>query len=253
MTVISPNDWVLVLTAEGRRYLLRAEPGKQFHTHRGILNFDDVLGKPFGSRAGAFYALKPTIHEIIKKGVKRQTQIVYPKDSGYLLLKLSVQPGARVLEIGAGSGAMSILFANFVRPSGHVTSYELREEFVALAAKNLERFGLAEFATLTHGDVRNGLANSEFDACFIDVREPWEVFEIAWGALLGGAMLGTLVPTTNQAQQCIAALEALKFTDIEMVELLERSYKINAERLRPVDRMVAHTAYLITARKVLEK
>ncbi|MGH8103592.1 MAG: tRNA (adenine-N1)-methyltransferase [bacterium] len=253
MSAIAPNDWVLVLTAEGRRYLLRAEPGKQFHTHRGILNYDDILGRPFGARAGTFYALKPTFHEIIKKGVKRQTQIVYPKDSGYLLLKLGVQPGAHVLEIGAGSGAMSILLANFVRPSGHVTSYEMREEFVTLASKNLERFGLAAFVTLKHRDVRNGLDEDDCDACFIDVREPWELFEAAWRALSGGAMLGTLVPTTNQAQQCIAALDALKFMDIEMVELLERPYKTNAERLRPADRMVAHTAFLITARKVLEK
>jgi len=253
MAQIEEGNRVLILTAEGRRYLLPVKGNGAFHTHRGYIEFSEIIGKEWGAKVKTFYLLPPTFEEVMKKGIRRQTQIVYPRDGGYLLLRMNIHPGSRVLEIGTGSGAMTALFANFVRPNGKVFTYEVREEFFHLSRKNMEALGLDEFVVFHLKDAREGVEETEVNVCFVDVKTPWEFLEIAWKSLVGGGMLGTLLPTTNQVQQLLKSVESFPFVDVQVVELLERRYKVNAERLRPEDRMVAHTGYLITARKVLEK
>lgn len=244
---------MLILTPEGRRYLLPVKRSGAFHTHRGYVEFSEIIGQEWGTKVKSFYFLPPTFEEVMKKGIRRQTQIVYPKDGGYLLLRMNIHPGSWVLEIGTGSGAMTALFANYVRPNGKVFTYEVREEFFHLSRKNVMALGLEEFVVFHLKDAREGVEEAEVHACFIDVKTPWEFLQIAWKSLVGGGMLGTILPTTNQVQEWLKSLEAFPFVDVQVVELLERRYKGNAERLRPEDRMVAHTGFLITARKVLEK
>ncbi|MCC6049006.1 MAG: tRNA (adenine-N1)-methyltransferase, partial [Thermodesulfobacterium sp.] len=207
---------------------------------------DKVLGK----KGALFFILKPTIYDFIMN-IERQTQIIYPKDVGYILLKLDVGPGKKVLECGTGSGALTLAFAYAVGEEGRVITYEKEERFFQLAKRNLERFGLAHRVELKLKEVVDSFDETDVDALFLDVREPWLLLKPAWDALKPGHPLGILVPTTNQVSQVLTHLLSLPFKDVEVLEILVRRYKPNPERLRPEDRMVAHTGYLIFTKKVL--
>jgi tRNA (adenine57-N1/adenine58-N1)-methyltransferase len=225
-------------------------------------------------------------------GVRRETQIVYPKDACYICFKLSLKHGDRVIEVGTGSGALTLLFSRAVGPAGMVVSFEKEERHYKNARKNIERFAGSPNVDLRladvidfHGPARGNLSSehgeregeagyplaggalpmegatrapviaqegTEFDAAFIDVREPWSVLERVWGSLKVSGSLGIIVPTTNQVSETLRALQPL-FGDIEVLEIFLRKYKTVADRLRPDDRMVAHTGYLIFGRKVTEQ
>jgi tRNA (adenine57-N1/adenine58-N1)-methyltransferase len=194
--------------------------------------------------------LQPSTLDLIMQ-VKRTSQIIYPKEVGYLLLKMNIFPGQHVVEAGTGSGALTLALARAVQPGGRVHTYEEREEFQENARKNIERVGLAPFVDFKVRDIREGFDERDANALFLDVREPWLFLQQAHAALAGGGFFGALVPTTNQVSDVLAEMERLgRWIEVEVSEILHRFYKPNAERLRPADRMVAHTGYLIFARKV---
>jgi tRNA (adenine57-N1/adenine58-N1)-methyltransferase len=168
------------------------------------------------------------------------------------LLKLSVAPGQRIIEAGTGSGGLTTILAMAVGPTGRVISYDRREDMQALARKNLERVGLAERVTLKLRDLAEGVdeEDREADAFFLDVATPHEYTAQVHAALKGGGFFGCLVPTTNQVSALLAAMRRDRLGFVEVCELMQRYYKPVADRLRPVDRMVAHTGYLIFARAV---
>lgn len=252
MALTQPHDLVLLLTEEGRRYLLELGPGREFHCPSGRVSHDELLGQPYGSRVITdrerwIALLQPSTSDLIMH-LRRRTQIVYPKEIGYLLLWMDIGPGKRVIEAGTGSGAMAVALARHVQPTGRVYSYELREEFQEIARRNLKRYGLLDWVELKVRDITQGFDERNADALFLDVRQPWEYLEQAQAALKGGGFFGSLVPTTNQLVQLIKGLRGARFIGIEVKELLLRPYKVNANRLRPEDRMVAHTGYLALAR-----
>ncbi len=247
MALMRENDLILIVH-EGNRYLKKLEPKKIFHTKRGTLDYSSLVGLHFGIRVGSYEVFEPTLEDVIMYGLRRETQIVYPKDACYVCLKLSLGEGARVIEAGTGSGALTILFSRTVGSSGMVVSIEKEEKHHRNAQKNIERFGRNDNIELRLGDLAE-YDGSGFDAAFIDVREPWFVIEKAWSFLKDSGMLGVIVPTSNQVSETLRAMPQL-FGDIEVLELLLRKYKTVADRLRPDDRMVAHTGYLIFGRKV---
>jgi tRNA (adenine57-N1/adenine58-N1)-methyltransferase len=173
---------------------------------------------------------------------------MFPKDIGYALLKLNAGRGKRIVEAGTGSGAMAIALAHSVCPDGRVYSYEAREDMLNLACKNLELHGLLPYVELKQRDIREGFGERDVDACFLDVREPWEYLEQVRQAVKPGGFFGALVPTTNQVIDILHGLQRCGFGAVEVEELLLRPYKPVPGRMRPVDRMVAHTGYLIFAR-----
>jgi tRNA (adenine57-N1/adenine58-N1)-methyltransferase len=181
----------------------------------------------------------------------RASQIVYPKDIGYILMKLSVAPGSRVIEAGAGSGALTCAFAIYVAPGGRLYSYEARADMLKLARSNVARLGLDQAVTFQQRDVQaEGFDETDVDAVFLDMREPWLALSHAATALANGGFLGTLVPTVNQVVSMAYALERGPFRDVEIAEIMLRQYKTTAERIRPLDRMTAHTGFLLFARKI---
>ncbi len=250
-----PGDIVLLLGPDGKRLLHRLTPGQQVHTHLGFFTHDSIVGLPYGSLVStqlghSYVLLEPSTLDLIMQ-VKRTSQIVYPKEIGYLLLKMNIFPGQQVVEAGTGSGALTLALARAVQPDGRVHTYEEREEFQANARRNIERVGLAPFVDFKVRDIREGFDEHNVDALFLDVREPWLFLQQAHAALAGGGFFGALVPTTNQVTDVLAEMDRLgRWIEIEVSEILHRFYKPNAERLRPADRMVAHTGYLIFARKV---
>ncbi len=231
-------------------------PGAEDHisTHKGVLNLNDLKDKDLGDvvRTHLGYPLvitRPSIRDAIMFGIKRKTQIVYPKDVGYILTRLSPFSGARILEIGTGSGAMTLAFAWLVGDRGKVYTLDKREEFLHLARENLKMFGLDHRVEFILSDLSEPPNIEEADMMFIDVKNPGEVFPSASKKLKPSAPFGMILPTFNQVKEILAMLKEEEATDIEVVEILERSYKINPERLRPKDRMVAHTGFLVFGRK----
>ena len=255
MNVAQENDLVLLIGQDRKQFVVRLEPGGQLQTHRGYLNHDDLLGQPLGrevlSHLGySFVILQPSTSDLISQ-LKRTTQIMYPKDIGYTLLKLSVVPGDRVIEAGTGSGGLAVALARAVGPGGKVCSYEIRPDILNLARKNLEALGLADCVSFKLRDIAEGFDETGVDALFLDVRRPWAYLAQVTAALKDSGFFGAILPTANQVADLVRGLEEQRtFGHIEVEEVLVRPYKAAPSRLRPMDRMVAHTGYLVFARKV---
>jgi len=252
-----PEGPVYLLFDDGTRALLHVDPDAQgtYGTHRGTLSLAEVLKAETGSvlttNIGArVRVLRPSLEDLLMR-VRRKTQIVYPKDAGFTLLKLGLRPGDRVFETGSGSGAMTIALAWAVSPSGRVVTYEREEAFLRLARENVTRAGFADVVEFVHADASQAIAGGPYDAAFIDVREPWSVLAPLREALRPGALVAFLLPTTNQVQKLLQSLQ-MGFTDVEVLEILHRYYKPNPARLRPEDRMTGHTGYLVFARREVE-
>ncbi len=251
MNRIQPGDWVILFSPDEKRFLIQIQEGQVLHTHKGSIPHNELSDLEYGTQHRGFILCKPSLEEIILKGIRRQTQIVYPKDAGLLAVKLSLCTGKFILEIGSGSGAFTTFLSHLLFPDGKVISYEIQEAFLRLAQKNVQRFGNSQLVELRLGDPRDYLPEKDFDAIVVDVKTPWDFLPLCWEKLKGGHPIAFTLPTTNQVQQLLQTLEASQFTSIEVTELLERKYKPVAARLRPEDRMIAHTIFLITARKFI--
>jgi tRNA (adenine57-N1/adenine58-N1)-methyltransferase len=250
--MIASGQIVVLISPQGKRYMHKLTPGGEVHTQEGKLSLDEVAEAGYGGCARThlgkpYLVLKPTVYDLIK-GVKRQTQIMYPKEIGYVLLKLGIGPGSTVIESGTGSAGLTLALAWFVGDTGKVYTYERREDFFKLAMKNLDRVGLLHRVEQVNQDIGQGFKHTGADALFLDVREPWLYLEHIPRAVTPGAMCGFLLPTTNQVSDLLRGLDAGPFAEIEVLEILVRRYKPVADRLRPDDRMVAHTGFLIFAR-----
>lgn len=249
MRTIQDGSYILIVYGE-RRYLKKVKKGEHFSGKGGAIPYDDILGKNFPLRFKEYSIQEPTLEDIIMLGIKRETQIVYPKDSAYICMKLNLKDGSRVLEVGTGSGALTLFLSRACGPNGFVLSVEKEERHLRNAKRNLEAFLEFQNVRLILADFLQLEIEERFDACFIDVREPWVYFDKVFEVLREGAVFGTILPTTNQVVETLRFLEA-KCELLEVQEILVRNYKTVPERLRPVDRMVAHTGYLIFGRKGL--
>jgi tRNA (adenine57-N1/adenine58-N1)-methyltransferase len=252
--LVQPHDVALLISRDHKRFLIRLVPGEQLHTHRGIIPHDTCIGGTWGREILThldypFLLLDPSTADLIQD-IKRTTQIIFPKDAAYILMRLSIQPGSVVIEAGSGSGGLTTALARAAMPGGRVISYEVRPDMQNLARKNLDRVGLADRVEFKLKDIETGLDETDVDAVFLDVPEPSKFLSIAAAALRGGGYFGTLVPTTNQIIRLLGAIEHQPFGMIEVEELLLRSYKTVGERFRPLDRMIGHTGYLLFARKI---
>lgn len=257
MRQTQPGDLVLLISQRDRKNFVRVlTPGETLHTHNGYLLHDDMIGQPYGvlvrTHLGApYYLFPPTTDELVRY-IHRQSQIVFPKDSGYIMMKLGVRPGARVIEAGTGSGGMCLALATFVGDGGHVYSYDVRDDLQRIGRKNIEQIGLSSRVTFQLRDAGEGFDERDVDAVFLDMQKPWLVLDQARAALVGGGMLGSLVPTINQLGKLLSRLERHPgFDFVQAEELLLRPYKTIPQRIRPDDRIVGHTGFLIFARAIL--
>lgn len=255
--VAQDGDLVQLLGRSHKSHFIRLKSGAVFQTHRGELQHDEMIGKPWGTRltshtGSPFFLMRPGLADLLKE-TKRNTQIMYPKDIGYIVMVMGIGPGVRVLEAGTGSGALTTAFAFLVGDSGKVISYEKREQMQNLARNNLNRLGLLDRVELKLGDVADGFEERDVDAIFLDIPNPYDYLSQVKASLKMGGFFGTILPTTNQVSKVLAALHANEFAFIDVCELMLRFYKPDYERLRPTDRMVAHTGYLVFARTVMEK
>jgi tRNA (adenine57-N1/adenine58-N1)-methyltransferase catalytic subunit len=251
------GDLVQLIGRRHKSHFLRLKTGAVFQTHRGELQHDDLIGQPWGTRleshtGNPFFLLQPSLADLITD-IKRNTQIIYPKDIGYICMVMGIGPGVHVLEAGTGSGALTTAFAFLVGDTGQVTSYEKRAEMQNLARNNLTRVGLLERVALKLGDVEDGFIERDVDGIFLDLPNPYDYMSQVKNSLKDGGHVGMILPTANQVSKSLEALRAHDFAFVEVCELLLRHYKPDWERLRPTDRMVAHTGFLVFARSVRER
>lgn len=237
-----------------KHFIFSLKEGGDFQTHRGVLKHDELIGQSWGtqvfSHMGApFFLLQPSIADILND-LPRTTQILYPKDIGYILITMGIAPGQRVMEAGTGSGSMTIALATAIGPDGQVISYEQKQDTQNLARKNLERVGLASRVDFKLRDIQDGFDETDADAFFLDVQNPYDYVSQVRAALKPGGFFGTLIPTFNQVEKTLNSLKKNKFAFIEVCEVMLRHYKSDPARIRPTDRMVAHTGYLMFARKI---
>ena len=249
------GDLVELVGLSHKHFIIQLKAGGELHTHRGIVKHNDLIGLAWGSEifshnGSPFFMLQPQLGDLLRN-TPRNTQILYPKEIGYILVNMGIGPGVHVLEAGTGSGSLTTAFAYSVGDTGKVVSYEVRPDFQALAQKNIERLGLSHRVDFKLGDIANGFEETGVDALFLDVTNPFDYIPQVRAALKPGGFFGTILPTVNQVTRLLPALRFHSFAFIEVCEILIRFYKPEPERFRPVDRMIAHTGYLIFARPII--
>jgi tRNA (adenine57-N1/adenine58-N1)-methyltransferase len=246
------GEQILLIDGKDRRYLVRLDTGKEFHTHAGILPHDEIIGGPEGrllrANSGVTYrVIRPTLTDFVLK-MKRGAQVIYPKDLGPLLLLADVFPGCRVLESGIGSGALSM---TLLRAGASVVGYELREDFAARAQANVQDFLGEEADSRYRVEIRDcyeGIDETDVDRVVLDLPEPWNVVDHAAKALVPGGIFVAYTPSIIQVSQLHQELGHAGFFSAETVEILQRTWHVEGVAVRPDHRMVAHTGFLTHAR-----
>lgn len=248
------GDLAQLVGLRHKHFIFTLKAGAKFESHRGILMHDELIGKPWGTQVfshigSPFFLLQPSLGDLLVD-LPRTTQILYPKDIGFIFVTMGIGPGRKVLEAGTGSGSMTTALAYAVGSEGQVISYEVKPDVQNLARKNLARFGLDPRVEFKLRDIAEGFDETDADSFFLDVPNPYDYTAQVRNALKPGGFLCCLVPTFNQVEKTLLALRHTKFAFVEVCELLLRFYQSEPNRIRPTDRMVAHTGFLIFARKI---
>jgi len=254
--VLAAGDTVLLTDRKSRRYLIDLSVGGEFHSHSGVLSHDAMIGSPEGTtfrstRGMVFIAVRPTITDYILK-MPRGAQVIYPKDIGPILILADIFRGARVLESGLGSGALS---TGLLRAGAEITGYEIREDFEQRARGNVERFLGASALGSYHTSVRDvyeGIDEADLDRVVLDLAEPWQVIPHAAASLRLGGIFLAYTPSIIQVSNLCRALAESPFGMVETVEVLNRTWHVEGNAVRPDHRMVAHTGFLTHARLLAE-
>jgi tRNA (adenine57-N1/adenine58-N1)-methyltransferase len=247
------GDRVLLIDAKQRRHLITLAEGDAFHSHTGVLDHALLIGQDEGitvrtTMGSRLVAVRPTLSEYILK-MPRGAQVIYPKDLGPILMLADVFPGARVLESGVGSGALTMTLLRAIGPSGRVFGYELRDDFADRARRNVESFlGPDLPLSIETRDVYDGIDIDDLDRVLLDLPEPWRVVKHAEAALRPGGILLSYLPTIGQVMRLREELAGSSFGMAESVEILQRGWHVDGQSVRPDHRMVAHTGFLTHAR-----
>lgn len=253
-SIARDGDLAQLVGLRHKHFIVPLKTGSKFESHRGILLHDDLIGKTWGtqvfSHIGApFFLLQPSLGDLLIE-MPRTTQILYPKDIGFIFVTMGIGPGQKVMEAGTGSGSMTTALAYAVGPAGRVISYEIKPDVQNLARKNLSRFGFDTRVDFKLRDIQEGFDETDSESFFLDVPNPYDYMNQVRRALIPGGFLCCLLPTMNQVEKTLIALRQANFAFVEVCETLLRFYQAEPNRLRPTDRMVAHTGYLIFARKI---
>jgi tRNA (adenine57-N1/adenine58-N1)-methyltransferase catalytic subunit len=256
---LEAGERVLLIDSRDRRYLVTLATGRQFHSHLGTVEHDALIGAPEGSRVrasgGAYLlAFRPALSDFILK-MRRGAQVVYPKDLGLILVYADIFPGATVIEAGTGSGALTLALARAVGDGGRVISYEVREDHHEQAVENISSWyeslgGKPENIELRVGDLFEGVPDVVADRMVLDLPEPWRAMETAGQALAPGGILCCYLPTVPQVTATVEAMRSNGFALVSTFEGLVRTWNVDGQSVRPDHRMVAHTGFILTGRRL---
>ena len=251
------GEWVRLSDAKGRKHNIRLEVGREFSTKKGQLRHDDIIGEPEGivvtsTLDGQYQVFRPLLSEYVVS-MPRGAAIIYPKDAAHIVTMADIFPGARVVEAGAGSGSLTAYLLRAVGPDGHLGSYEIREDFAETARQNVEQIVGEDLPqwTLTVGDVREVMVEPEIDRLVLDMVDPWSCIPLAAERLVPGGLVCAYVATTTQLSRFVETLRADGgFTEPTAWETMQRGWHLEGLAVRPDHRMVGHTAFLVTARRM---
>jgi tRNA (adenine57-N1/adenine58-N1)-methyltransferase len=256
---LQAGERVLLIDSRDRRYLITLGTGKQFHSHLGALDHDELIGRPEGvsvrASAGAqLLAFRPGLADFVLK-MRRGAQVVYPKDVGLILVYADISPGATVIEAGTGSGALTLALARAVGESGRVISYEVRPDHHERAIENIASWyeslgGKPENLELRLGDVFDGAPETEADRMILDLPEPWRAVGATTNSLRTGGILCCYLPTIPQVSETVAAMRAGGFGLVSAFEGFLRTWNVEGQSVRPDHRMIAHTGFIVVGRKL---
>ncbi|MFB3888066.1 MAG: tRNA (adenine-N1)-methyltransferase [Candidatus Bathyarchaeia archaeon] len=254
--LVADGEYIILYLDVRRTYLVKIQAGQTFHTHKGYIKFDDIIGRPYGavyktSLGTAFTVLKPQLTDYIMKSA-RNTQILYPKDAALIVMFSGIGPGSQVVESGTGTGALTTALAHYVKPNGKIYSYDIREEGQKTAEKNLKRAGLLEFVELKLKDVVQGIDEREVDAVILDLAVPWLVVPQAYEALKPSGTIVSFSPTIDQVVKTVEALRENNFVSIETFECIMRGMQVERGKTRPQTLMTGHSGYITYATKTFK-
>ncbi|MFX0104122.1 MAG: tRNA (adenine-N1)-methyltransferase [Candidatus Hodarchaeota archaeon] len=260
--IIKENDLIFLILDEKRRWLVQVKSGGNFHTHKGIIEFDDIIGKQFGSiifskpfetQGYKFFVLKPLPSDYILH-MSRKTQIIYPEDAGMILIYSGIGPGSVIIEAGCGSGALTCILGNFVRPNGHIYSYDINEKSIKRATLNVLKAKLEDVITIQYGDILNdSLEQKNVDAVVLDMATPWNAVKKVKDYLKLSGTLVSFSPTIEQVKKTVSAMKENDFIEVNTYELMKRKIQVKENATRPEVRMIGHTGYLTFGKKIKNK
>lgn len=250
---IREGSFVLLFLDNRRSYLVRVEKSAKFHTHKGFVEFDDVIGEEYGttlisSLGVEFVALKPLLPDFIYKA-QRKSQITYPKDVALMVMFSGIGPGSKIVEAGTGAGALTTALASYVRPDGCVYSYDIRSDFQRIALKNLRKAQLERFVDVKQKDITLGIDETDVDAVILDLATPWLVVPHANAALKGSGSLVSFSPTIDQIVKTVEAMRSCNFVNVTTFECIMRKMQVIRGKTRPQTLMTGHTGYITHGRK----
>ncbi len=255
MNKIRQNSHVLFYYNHTKKWLLKISKNDSFHTHIGVIRHSDAIGKEYGSRLVTskdkyVYLFKPTMYDYTMK-IQHGTQIVYPKDIGYIISRAGIQSGQKVVEIGTGSGSLTSFVASVVKPRGHVYTFDVNTNFIKIATKNIMRAGMSKYVTLYNMNLKNveDPPVEDADVVLIDLGDPWTVIPQVRKILKGSGSVFAVCPTINQLENLSMALAKNEFSDIESTEQIVRTIEAREGKSRHSFQAIGHTTYLCHARK----
>lgn len=247
------GEYVIVQIIK-KRFLIHLQQDQILHTNKGFINHNKIIGSPPGttlktSQGFPAWVFRPSIRDFIMK-TTRKTNIIYPKEASFIIFYTGIKSGFKVLEIGSGSGSLTVALSYYVSPTGRVISYEKRSEFAKVARENLAKASLLEFAEVREENFNQAnVENNFFDVAVIDIPTPWEVLAKVKKCLIDGGFVVSFIPTVSQLEKTHLKLEESGFAQIEALEVLYRNWKVEKDATRPEFEMVGHTGFLIFARK----
>lgn len=252
---VSEHDLVVLIDLDHKKMILEIKDELRRIKGLGVYNSGELIGKEYGRKIKIgntdYLILKPSIDDKMSS-IQRKAQIILPKDSVHITYYCDVKPGDTVIEGGIGSGALTMLLANLVKPDGKVISYENREEFAKIARKNLKEAGLEEFSIIKKGDITKGIEEREVDAVVLDIPNPWDAVKNAYNALKIGGYFASYSPTLNQVEKTVRAMRDLPLIEIRTLETLQRNIVVTERGIRPSFEMLGHTGYVTFGRKVAD-
>ena len=238
-----------------KKWIQKISKNETFHTHIGVIKHSDAIGKEYGSRIITnkdkyIYLLEPTMYDFISR-IQQGTQIVYPKDLGYIVSRIGIQSGQKIVEVGTGSASLTTFVASIVKPRGHVYTFDVDSKFMKIAEKNITKAGMGKYITMNKLNLKTvkKIPIKDADVVIVDLGDPWTVVSQARKMLKGSGAIVSICPTMNQLEKLVMSLVQNEFTDIECAETILRTIDAREGRTRHSFDGIGHTTYLCFARK----
>jgi len=251
--VVNDKDIIVLVDSNYKKFIISTEGKTDKIKGVGVIDPSIFIGKEYGKQIEIgnknFWILSPSLLDKLQS-IKRKAQIILPRDIGHILINCSIESGQTVFEAGIGSGSLTIALANAVAPNGKIISYDFREDFINHAIQNIKNAGLEKYVFTKLKDVTKGIDEKDFDSIILDIPNPWEVVNHAYGALKVGGYFCSFSPLSTQVCCTIEQLEKFNFIEIKTFENIQRDMIITKNGMRPSFDVLGHTGYLTFARKV---